>query len=148
MIRYALQCEHEHGFEGWFGSSGDYDDQHARGLLQCPMCGSKAVRKQVMAPAVAGTKAQIGPDGPPAQAREMMMLAAQVRQHVEDNFDYVGDGFVVVGVFGDPNDDVALDLLARLYPARDIERVDGRNIFAFGGGVHCITQQQPRVIRG
>ncbi|MGB8180150.1 MAG: agmatine deiminase family protein [Acidimicrobiales bacterium] len=58
---------------------------------------------------------------------------------------YVGNGFVVVGVFDDTNDDVALDLLARLYPGRRVERADGRTIFAFGGGVHCITQQQPRV---
>jgi agmatine deiminase len=58
---------------------------------------------------------------------------------------YVGNGFVVVGVFDDANDGAALDLLAQLYPRRRVERVDGRNIFAFGGGVHCITQQQPRV---
>jgi agmatine deiminase len=57
---------------------------------------------------------------------------------------YVGNGFVAVGVFDDANDDAALELLARLYPGRRVERVDGRNIFAFGGGVHCITQQQPR----
>ncbi|MFY9782852.1 MAG: agmatine deiminase family protein [Acidimicrobiales bacterium] len=58
---------------------------------------------------------------------------------------YVGNGFVVVGVFDDAKDDDALDLLARLYPGRRVERADGRTIFAFGGGVHCITQQQPRV---
>jgi agmatine deiminase len=57
---------------------------------------------------------------------------------------YVGNGFVVVGVFDDANDEVALDLLAQLYPGRRIEQVGGRAIFAFGGGVHCITQQQPR----
>ena len=44
MIRYALACEHDHAFEGWFGSSADYDDQAGRGLLECPVCGSKAVR--------------------------------------------------------------------------------------------------------
>jgi hypothetical protein len=94
MIRYALLCEHEHDFEGWFGSSDDYDDQHARGLLECPVCSSRGVRKAVMAPAVAGTKAQLGPDAPPSPTREMMMQAAQaMRRHVEDTFDYVGDGF-------------------------------------------------------
>ncbi|HEX3701063.1 MAG TPA: DUF1178 family protein, partial [Phenylobacterium sp.] len=56
MIRYALVCQHEHGFEGWFGSSADFDDQAGRGLVECPLCASKAVRKQIMAPAVAGTK--------------------------------------------------------------------------------------------
>ncbi|MGZ3347086.1 MAG: DUF1178 family protein, partial [Caulobacteraceae bacterium] len=94
MIRYALLCEHDHDFEGWFGASSDYEDQQARGLLECPVCGSKAVRKAIMSPAVAGTKAQTGVSGPPPEAREMMMQAAQaVRQHVEDNFDYVGDAF-------------------------------------------------------
>ena len=95
MIRYALLCDHDHEFEGWFSASGDYDDQSARGLLECPLCASKAVRKAVMAPAIAGTKAQIGSDAPPAQMREMMLQHAQaVRAHVEDNFDYVGDSFV------------------------------------------------------
>jgi hypothetical protein len=93
MIRYALQCEHGHEFEGWFGASSDYEEQHACGLLECPLCGSKAVSKAIMAPAVAGTKAQRG-EAPPPQAQEMMMQAAQaVRQHVEENFDYVGDAF-------------------------------------------------------
>ncbi len=95
MIKYALTCEYEHPFEGWFGSSADYDDQHARGLLDCPVCGSKAVRKAIMSPAVVGAKAQDGPPAPsPEAVREMaMQAAAQVRKQVEENFDYVGEDF-------------------------------------------------------
>jgi hypothetical protein len=97
MIRYALQCEHGHEFEGWFGASSDYEEQRAGGLLQCPLCGSKDVRKAIMAPAVSRTKAQrtqAPPQVPDPGANEMMMQAAQaVRQHVEENFDYVGDAF-------------------------------------------------------
>ncbi len=93
MIKYALACEHEHEFEGWFGSSADYDDQLGRGLIECPVCATKAVRKQIMAPAVAGTKAQKSP-ADYARARAMMMQAAkQVREHVEENFDDMGDRF-------------------------------------------------------
>ncbi|MBL8769935.1 MAG: DUF1178 family protein [Phenylobacterium sp.] len=93
MIRYALTCDHDHAFEGWFASSGDYDDQQARGLLECPVCASKAVRKQIMAPAVAGTK-RTARDVEPAQMRAMMMEAAgRIRRHVEENFDDVGDAF-------------------------------------------------------
>jgi len=58
---------------------------------------------------------------------------------------YVGNGFVIVGLCDDPADAEAVELLGRLYPGRTIETVDGRGIFAFGGGVHCITQQQPRL---
>ena len=93
MIRYALQCEHGHGFEAWFGASADYDDQAARGLVECPVCGSHAVSKQIMAPAVAGTrKTAEGPDRARMQGM-MMQVAREVRSHVEQNFDYVGDAF-------------------------------------------------------
>ena len=92
MIRYALACDHGHEFEGWFGASADFDDQKAKGQLECPVCASKAVSKQIMAPAVAGTK-RTTPHMPPG-ARQMMMEAlGQVRRHVEENFDYVGDSF-------------------------------------------------------
>jgi hypothetical protein len=99
MIKYALQCDAAHEFEGWFGSSADYDDQAQRGLVACPVCGSSGVSKQIMAPAVAGTKAQRaaplpGGVGVDPKMREMMMTAmGEVRRHVEDNFDYVGDAF-------------------------------------------------------
>jgi hypothetical protein len=93
MIRYALLCEHEHEFEGWFGASADFDDQLARGLVECPVCASKAVRKAIMAPAVAGTKKK-GRDLSPGQGQAMMMEAmGRIRRHVEENFDDVGDGF-------------------------------------------------------
>jgi hypothetical protein len=93
MIRYALHCDHEHEFEGWFGSSVDFDDQQGRGLIECPMCASKAVRKQIMAPAVAGTKRNLR-ETPSAKTQAMMMEAAgRLRRHVEENFDDVGDGF-------------------------------------------------------
>jgi len=93
MIKYALACDHEHGFEGWFGSSGDYDDQHARGLLECPVCGSKAVRKQIMAPALAGVR-KTAQDEAAGPAQAMMMEAmGKLRRHVEETFDDVGDAF-------------------------------------------------------
>ncbi|WP_430424390.1 DUF1178 family protein [Phenylobacterium sp.] len=93
MIRYALTCDHDHEFEGWFGSSDDYDDQQARGLVECPICASKQVRKQIMAPAVAGTKRTVK-DLEPAKMQAMMMEAAgRIRRHVEENFDDVGDSF-------------------------------------------------------
>jgi hypothetical protein len=92
MIRYALACEQEHGFEGWFGSSADFDDQQARGLLECPICASKAVRKQVMAPAVSGTKRTLR-DAPSKPQAMMMEAMARLRKHVEESFDDVGDAF-------------------------------------------------------
>jgi hypothetical protein len=118
MIRYALYCEHDHAFEAWFGSSGDYDVQAAKGLVECPMCLSTTVRKQVMSPAIATSRRRGAPestaivpssaaeptlDGPgqqvastevQAQMRSTMMEAlGKVRRHVEETCDYVGDSF-------------------------------------------------------
>ena len=94
MIRYALSCGNDHPFEAWFGTSTDYDDQAGRGLVECPVCGSRAVSKQIMAPAVAGTRRTAATPVDPAKMQAMMMHAArEVRAHVEANFDYVGDSF-------------------------------------------------------
>ncbi|TDZ48609.1 putative agmatine deiminase [Mycobacteroides franklinii] len=54
----------------------------------------------------------------------------------------VNDG-VIACKFGDPADDTAKDILAEEYPGRRVVTVDAREIFARGGGIHCITQQQP-----
>ncbi|KXO98301.1 agmatine deiminase family protein [Tsukamurella pseudospumae] len=52
---------------------------------------------------------------------------------------------VVACSFDDPNDAVAVEVLAAAYPGREILTVDARPLFARGGGIHCITQQQPAV---
>ncbi|SLK15566.1 agmatine deiminase family protein [Arthrobacter sp. P2b] len=56
---------------------------------------------------------------------------------------YVANNAVVLCAFDDPNDAIAAGILERAYPGRTVELVDARDIFAFGGGIHCITQQQP-----
>jgi len=57
---------------------------------------------------------------------------------------YVCNGGVVLCAFDDPHDEIAAGILRRLYPGRTVTLVDARTIFAGGGGIHCITQQQPR----
>ncbi|TCK16689.1 hypothetical protein EV667_4464 [Ancylobacter aquaticus] len=52
MILYRLCCAREHDFESWFRDSAAYDEQRARGLVTCPVCGSPEVEKALMAPAL------------------------------------------------------------------------------------------------
>jgi hypothetical protein len=52
MIVFDLSCDSGHRFEGWFASSEDFSSQKERGFLTCPECGSAAVAKAPMAPAV------------------------------------------------------------------------------------------------
>lgn len=53
MINYRLRCQNQHGFEGWFRSSADFDSQSNSGLLSCPICGDTNIVKAIMSPAVA-----------------------------------------------------------------------------------------------
>jgi len=55
----------------------------------------------------------------------------------------VNDG-VVACTYDDPQDADSLALLEKAYPGRQVVGVDARPLFARGGGIHCITQQQPR----
>jgi len=56
---------------------------------------------------------------------------------------YVLNNAVILCGFDDPNDEVAKGILEKAYPGRTVELVDARALFARGGGIHCITQQQP-----
>lgn len=71
MIVYDLVCTHGHRFEGWFGSSADYEDQRTRGLLSCPTCGVSDVSKAPMAPAVPAKGNSRADVIPPETARPM-----------------------------------------------------------------------------
>ena len=89
MIRYDLRCANGDEFEAWFGSIDDYDKQAEAGLVECPHCGTKHVEKAPMAPAVVtGRKKEARNERAVAMA-----MAAKVREHIKDNFDYVGDKF-------------------------------------------------------
>ncbi len=56
---------------------------------------------------------------------------------------YICNGAVILCAFDDENDQVAKSILEQVYPGREIVLVDARPLFARGGGIHCITQQQP-----
>jgi agmatine deiminase len=56
---------------------------------------------------------------------------------------YIVNGAVILCAFDDENDEVAKAILEDAYPGREIVLVDARELFARGGGIHCITQQKP-----
>ncbi len=56
---------------------------------------------------------------------------------------YIANGIVLVPVFNDPNDRVALDILADLFPDRDIIGIYCGDLVWGLGTLHCMTQQQP-----
>lgn len=56
---------------------------------------------------------------------------------------YIANGIVLVPVFNDPNDRIALDTLAGLFPSRAIIPIYCRDLVLGLGTLHCMTQQQP-----
>ncbi len=56
---------------------------------------------------------------------------------------YVANGGIVMPSFGAPEDAAARRTLAAAFPARKIVQIPASAIVRGGGGIHCITQQQP-----
>ena len=56
---------------------------------------------------------------------------------------YVANGLVLVPTFHDPNDRVALNLLAEVFPDREVIGVHSMDLIWGLGALHCMTQQQP-----
>jgi hypothetical protein len=107
MIRYALVCAKGHSFESWFQSSAAYDKQAKRALVTCPVCGTAKVEKEIMSPRLAGARKRDAAPAPASetsseptpvamvspQERELRKKLKELRQHLTQNADYVGQKF-------------------------------------------------------
>jgi hypothetical protein len=90
VIRYTLVCAQDHRFEAWFAGADAFDDQIARGLVACAVCGDTGVRKTPMAPALR-KPAPATPLSAPSNPVEKKLRA--LREKVEREADYVGPAF-------------------------------------------------------
>lgn len=94
-----LQCAHQHAFEGWFASDDDFQDQLARGLVECPMCGDARITKKLSAPRLnlgaardntsADREPVVSAPQTPALQEAWLRMVRHVMAHTED----VGDRF-------------------------------------------------------
>jgi hypothetical protein len=107
MIRYALVCAKGHSFESWFQNSAAYDKQAKRALVTCPVCGTAKVEKEIMSPRLARARKRDAAPAPapetPGETTPVAMVSPQeqelrkklkeLRQHLTQNADYVGQKF-------------------------------------------------------
>ncbi|WP_432082816.1 agmatine deiminase family protein [Streptomyces sp. WAC 04229] len=121
-----------------------------RALVQMPLASdndafAKDARRQYQtlstsetANGTAMTVARIqGPDYDRIRSTDASFLASYANY-------YLCNGAVVSAHFGDTAADrAAKAALARLYPDRVVEQLDIDSLGAGGGGIHCVTQQQP-----
>lgn len=56
---------------------------------------------------------------------------------------YICNGGVIIPVFNDPQDEIAIEQFKEMFPDREIVPVYTREVSVGGGNIHCITQQQP-----
>ena len=94
MIQYSLHCPKGHQFDAWFKSAAAFDEQKARGIVTCAVCGDGSVEKAPMAPALARSdhgKVSLSAAHPDAAKFREMLRA--YRQKVTSEADYVGDKF-------------------------------------------------------
>lgn len=88
-----------------------------------------------------------------ADGRPLRILDLPAPSRLNDDFGpvdwsyvnhYVANGAVIACSFGDDAaDSRAREVLGEAYPGREVVSVEARPIFDRGGGIHCITQQQP-----
>jgi hypothetical protein len=95
MIIFDLRCAPQgHVFEAWFASSAAWEDQRARGLVACPLCGSSDLAKAPMSPAVpAKSNARELFSGGPDEVKAMLAAAAVVQKRLLEGSEGVGDRF-------------------------------------------------------
>ena len=104
MIVFDLACRPgDHRFEGWFASGQAFEEQSARGLVQCPHCGSADVSKAAMAPSVGRKGNQIADASTPSRnlstvkpnpaMQEVMVKMAALQAQALKQSTWVGDQF-------------------------------------------------------
>lgn len=104
MIRFSLRCDRAHRFDSWFGSGADFERLSASGLVACVVCGSTAVAKDLMAPAVtiSASAPRPGPGTEPvpepvpslsAPASPAEQALAEFRRRIEAESEDVGRRF-------------------------------------------------------
>jgi len=92
-------------------------------------------------------KSARNPDGQPFEVVELPMPAPVVFEGQRlpasyGNF-YIANGLVLVPTFNDPNDRKALNILADLFPSREVIGLHCGDFIWGLGALHCMTQQQP-----
>ena len=95
MKVFDLSCDNEHLFEGWFASNAEFERQLGDGLIECPVCASRGVRKLLSAP-----RLNFGADAPEAKLpvamtndAAMQTMLLQMARHIQANTEDVGERF-------------------------------------------------------
>ena len=96
MKVFNLSCARDHAFEGWFGSAEDFDAQLARGLVECPICADKSIRRMPTAPRLnlsGGQPASAERAAATPTPEQIHALWMRMARHIRENTEDVGARF-------------------------------------------------------
>jgi hypothetical protein len=93
MIRFALICDQGHQFDAWFASGGAFEDQAKAHTVICAHCGSRAVRKAPMAPAVKRKRQEAPETREGRERKKTYAFLKDFRAHLQANAENVGPAF-------------------------------------------------------
>jgi hypothetical protein len=93
MIRFALICDQGHRFDAWFASGGAYEDLVKAHTVICAHCGSRAVRKAPMAPAVKRKRQKVPETRDVKERKNTYALVKDLRDHLKANAGNAGPAF-------------------------------------------------------
>ncbi len=98
VIIYDLSCEKKHKFEGWFKDLAAFEEQRARKLITCPVCGSSDVAMLPASIAVMGRSRELRERKANLADVSPMKMLEMINDFVTKNFDDVGSRFAEVAL--------------------------------------------------
>ncbi len=137
MIKFSLVCGEGHEFEGWFQSGAAFEAQSACHQIACPHCGTDAVEKAIMAPAVArrAPEESTGRYTSNVPPEEVVHMMRRLRDEVHAKAEYVGGRFAeearrihfnespVRGIYGEASSEEVRELAEDGIPFLPIPRL-------------------------
>ena len=94
MIRYNLICKKcQNSFDSWFASSVEYERLKKMKQVNCIICNSLKVEKNLMSPSILNSKKEKELIKKNAKQKKIRNKIKEYQNFIKKNFEYVGDNF-------------------------------------------------------
>ena len=91
MIKYNLICKDcTISFDSWFSSSKEFEKLKKKNFLNCYICDSLNIEKNIMAPSILKSKSNTMVDTKDKKYEDIKKTISEYRKFIKKNFDYVG----------------------------------------------------------
>jgi len=92
MIVFDLECSKGHRFEGWFNHTGSFEEQNAKKLVTCPVCGDGRIKKMISPVATCALRSETE-TRVESPSIDYQRLAHEIVEYINKHFENVGPDF-------------------------------------------------------